>query len=41
MQIDTELREGAQIATQVCMNIGSADRVYIMSDDMKMTLSSF
>ncbi|MCP4140156.1 MAG: aminopeptidase [Chloroflexi bacterium] len=33
MQIDSALREGATTATQVCMNIQPADRVYIMSDD--------
>ncbi len=33
MLIDTELREGARVATQTCMNIGSEDKVYIMSDE--------
>ena len=33
MLIDTQLREGARIATQTCMNIGSEDKVYIMSDE--------
>ena len=33
MIIDPKLREGAQIATQVCMNICAEDRVYIISDE--------
>ena len=33
MLIDPELREGARIATQTCMNIRAEDRVYIISDE--------
>lgn len=33
MQIDPELREGARIATQTCMNVKQKDRVYIVSDE--------
>ena len=32
MNIPQDIREGANIATQTCMNIQPADRVYIMSD---------
>ncbi len=33
MLIDLALREGAQIATQTCMNINAKDRVYIITDE--------
>ncbi len=33
MNIPQDIREGATIATQTCMNIQPADRVYIMSDE--------
>jgi len=33
MQIDQEFREGAHNAIRTCMNIGSGDRVYIISDE--------
>ena len=33
MHIDSELREGARIATQTCMNICPEDRVYIITDE--------
>jgi len=33
MQIDKELREGANIAINTCMNVGPDDRVYIISDE--------
>ena len=31
--MDNELREGAQNAVRVCMNVGEKDRVFIISDD--------
>ncbi len=31
--MDNELREGAQNAVRVCMNVGEGDRVFIISDD--------
>ena len=33
MKIDNELREGARVATHVCMNIRTTDRVCIISDE--------
>lgn len=33
MKIPQDIREGATVATQVCMNIQAVDRVYIMADE--------
>lgn len=36
--MDNELREGAQNAVSVCMNVGDEDRVFIISDDETLTI---
>jgi len=33
MNIPNDIREGATVATQICMNIQAIDRVYIMADE--------
>jgi len=36
--MDNELREGAQNAVRVCMNVGDEDRVFIISDDETLNI---